>query len=730
MVTSVWRFAHLALALLSFSFLTIASITGVILAIDVVNEQNKSYKSASFNDLTLAETIPNLREVYPEILELNVDTNHFVTIEGFDEEGNDFKFIADPFSGNKIADPIVKSDFIQWTTSLHRSLFLHETGRFIVGVISFLLFLIAVSGITLIIQHQQGFKKFASKINREFFAQYFHIAAGRLLLLPILIISLTGTYLFLVRFDIIPKEIAITQNSQHKETVEIPIQDFQVFKEIHLKDISKIEFPFSDDPEEFFRIKLKNKELLVNQQTGNIISETKYPLTEVLETLSLDLHTGRTNIIWAIVLGIASLNILFFIYSGFLITLKRKALKVSNSIKPHEAEFVVFFGSEKGNTLSFATKIAKQLKANGKKTYLSSLNDYCVFDNAKQFIILTSTYGYGEAPANANKFENLLKKYPQTKKINISVVGFGSKNYKDYCAFAFKVHQLLKEQSWTNELLEVYTVNDKSAIEFTAWVKSWSTINQIPLNTTPAVYQAKKPKLKNFKVVQKTVASTSSQTFQITIKPTKKTSFQSGDLFSIYPQKNGPERLYSIARIKDTIHLVVKLHENGLGSQFLYNLSSNDFLQATILKNKSFHFPKKTSKVLMIANGTGVAPFLGMIKENKSKTPIHLYAGFRMNSSTTLAYREMLEEERKNNKLEKFYFAFSRENKAEYVMDCIERDADLFARTLHEKGMIMICGSLNMQKDVEAILNKICLEKNNTPFDYYKQNNQIKIDCY
>ncbi len=95
MVSSVWRFAHLALALLSFSFLTIASITGVILAIDVVNEQNKSYKSEDFNDLTLAESITNLREVYPEILELNVDTNHYVTIEGFDEEGNDFDLVAE-----------------------------------------------------------------------------------------------------------------------------------------------------------------------------------------------------------------------------------------------------------------------------------------------------------------------------------------------------------------------------------------------------------------------------------------------------------------------------------------------------------------------------------------------------------------------------------------------------------------------------------------------------------
>lgn len=730
MVSSVWRFAHLALAVLSFSFLVIASVTGVILAVDAVNERNQSYKSAHFNELTLAETVPNLREIYPEIIELSIDHNQFVTIKGFDEEGNDFKFIGDPVSGKKIANPIVKSDFIQWVTALHRSLFLHETGRFIVGVVSFLLLLIAVSGIALIVKQQQGFKKFFAKINKEFFAQYYHVATGRLLLIPILIISLTGTFLFLVRFDVIPKGVPVSNEIQTKEKKEIPLKDFAVFKEINLKDVSKIEFPFADDPEEFFKIKLNNKELLVNQLTGQIFSETKYPVTTVLETLSLDLHTGKTNSVWAIVLAIASLNILFFIYSGFAIMFKRKAVKITNSINPNEAEIVILFGSEKGNTLNFVNKILKQLIANGKKTHATSLNEYGVFNNAKQFVIFTSTYGSGEAPMNAKGFEKLLEKFPQTNKVNFSVVGFGSTKYDDYCAFAFKVHQLLTEKPWANALLNIHTVNDKSANEFVSWVKNWSAINEIPLTTTPAFYQEKTPKLKGFKVVSKTIVSNNSQTFQIALKPTKKTFFQSGDLLAIYPIKNGSERFYSIAKIKNTIHLVVKLHENGLGSQFLHNLSLNDVFQATVIKNKEFHFPKKASKLLVIANGTGIAPFLGMIKSNNAKIPVYLYAGFRTQNDTTNAYKSFFAEEKKQHKIKDFHFAFSREQTAEYVMNSIERDADLFAETLKNKGIIMICGSLAMQKDVENVLNRICLEKNNQPFDFYKQNNQIKTDCY
>lgn len=730
MVSSVWRFAHLTLAVLSFLFLIIASVTGIILAVDAINEKTPAFKTANFNTLTLAQTLPNLREVYPEIIQLSIDHNQFVTIEGFDTDGNDFKFITNPVSGKKIANPVVKSKFIQWITSLHRSLFLHETGRFIVGIVSFLLMLIAVSGIALVLKQQQGFKKFFAKINREFFAQYFHIAAGRLMLLPILIIALTGTFLFLVRFEIIKKNDPVSIEFQNKETKEIPLKDFPVFKEIYLKDVKKVEFPFADDPEEYFKIELNTKEILVNQLTGQIVSETKYPVTSVLETLSLDLHTGRTNSIWAVLLAIASLNILFFIYSGFVITFKRNAVKIANKFKPHEAEFIILYGSEKGSTLHFANKLLKQFIANDKKAHLTNLNNYAVFNSAKQFIILTSTYGSGEAPANANKFEKLLEKIPQTNNIQFSVIGFGSTKYQDFCAFAYKVHQLLSNQNWANSLFDVYTVNDKSANEFSLWVKNWSKANNVSLTTTPAFYQQKKPKLKSFKVVEKTMVSNQSQTFQITLKPNRKVTFQSGDLLAIYPDKNQPERFYSIAKIKNNIHLVVKLHENGLGSQFLHNLSLNDTLQAVVIKNDEFYFPKKASKVIMIANGTGIAPFLGMIKENKFKIPVYLYAGFKNNNATTKDYQKFLTSEKSTNFLTDFHFVFSREKQAEYVMNSIERNADLFAETLKNNGIVMICGSTNMQKDVEQVLDKICREKNNKPLNFYKENNQIKTDCY
>ena len=172
MTLSVWRLSHLTLAIFSFAFILMASITGAILSFDPINEKAFPYKAEQFDQITLSQTIPVLKDKYSEILELSVDHNQFVTLEGFDEQGNDFKHIIHPNTGEILGNPIQKSEFIQWVTSLHRSLFLHETGRFIVGFVSFLLLLITISGTVLIVKRQQGVRNFFTKITKDYFAQY------------------------------------------------------------------------------------------------------------------------------------------------------------------------------------------------------------------------------------------------------------------------------------------------------------------------------------------------------------------------------------------------------------------------------------------------------------------------------------------------------------------------------------------------------------------------------
>src|SRR5690606_7417659 len=301
-------------------------------------------------------------------------------------------------------------------------------------------------------------------------------------------------------------------------------------------DVEKIEFPFMpDDPDEFYVLKLKDRELYVHQLTGEIVEETRYPYSLLLEKLSFDLHTGRTNAIWAIILGFASLNILFFIYTGFAITFRRKGTKVKNKFQASTAEYVILVGTENGSTLSLANNIHQQLLARGYKSFLTEMNRFTHFPKATHLLVFSSTYGLGTAPANAGNFDKLMAKFPQNQTVQYSVIGFGSRAYPDFCAYARQVDALLARQSWASPLLHLHTVNDRSAEEFVEWVKAWNEKMPCELSVTPAQYTTKITGLKKFHVLERTEVTADNATFKMVLQPQGRQHFRSGDLLAIYP---------------------------------------------------------------------------------------------------------------------------------------------------------------------------------------------------
>ena len=727
MTISIWRYSHLTLAVSSFVFILLASVTGIILAFQPISEQLQAYKVSNFESITLAETISNLKAEYPEVLDVQVDANQFVLASVITKNGESLQGYINPKTAQFLGDKIEVSKFFKWVTNFHRSLFLKSIGRFFVGLCSFLLFLITISGTVLILKRQGALKKFFSKIVNENFNQYWHVVLGRLSLIPILILTITGVYLSLEKFDVLPKN-TITHTIDFENLSETPkrnIQEIPVFKNTKLAQVKSIEFPFSEDVEDYYTISLKDREIVVNQFNGKILSQKQTPLTTVFSNLSLNLHTGKGSILWSLILAIASVNILFFIYSGFAMTLKRRKSKLKNKYKKDACSYVILVGSENGNTVPFANQLQQQLLKAGKTVYCTELNNYTTYSKATHFIIMTSTYGEGEAPTNANTFLERLKTVKQRQEISYSVVGFGSLAYPDFCKFAFDVDAEMQQQ-FTQEL-PVFTINDKSVTAFEEWLSLWNTNRKLPISISKEKLAAK-PKLNNtLTVVDKTKAEAHpDQTFIINLKP-KGNTFTSGDLLAIYPKNDYRERLYSIGKVNKNVQLSVKLHENGLGSGFLETLNKGDHFKARIVKNTAFHFPKKASKVILIANGTGIAPFLGMLDQNTKHTETHLYYGLRQNSSFNL-YRAALKEAQNKKQLSKLHLAFSQQSPKTYVQDLLQRDALQIAEALKNNAVIMICGSLAMQKDVLAVLNTITTQYLNQPLSAFTK--QIKTDCY
>ena len=729
MTISVWRYSHLALAVSSFLLLILASVTGIILAFEPVSQKLQPYRADNFSEVTLAQSLPAMRKAYPDISELTVDVNQFVQIKASDADGKNLEAYVDPVTGKILGKPTKQSEFFAWVTALHRSLFIHETGRFFIGLTAFLLLLITVSGTMLIIKRQRGVKRFFTRIVRDNFAQYYHVVLGRWSLIPIFIIALSGTYLSLAKFGVVDTNITSPKVDLDgiRSKPEIRPADITIFKNTKLSEVHSIEFPFSEDAEDYFTLKLKDREITVNQITGDVLSEVKYPIAVLINNLSLNLHTGRASSIWAIILAVASVNISFFIYSGFAITWKRLANRVKNRYTATDSRFIILVGSENGSTYRFAQAVHQQLLKQGQKSYIIELNNYTQYPKAEHLLVLTATYGLGDAPTNAAKFAALLEKYPQTQPVRYSVLGFGSHAYPDFCKFAFEVNQLLAHQTWATPLTDIHTVDDKSPDEFSLWAESWSQQSGIPLTLSPDLQTTHN--LETFTVTQNTALAGTNDIFLVRLQGKQKTNVTSGDLLAIYPANDHRERLYSIGVIDKEIQLSVRLHAGGMGSGFLHALKSGEAIKARIVNNEHFHFPAKAPDVIMISNGTGIAPFLGMISQNLQKTPCHLYCGFRDASSCEM-YQSLLAESRATQKLARLNLVRSREGEMQYVSNLIERDRNFIGRVLANQGVIMICGSLSMQKDVMDLLETICQEQLNQPVSYYQSHGQIMMDCY
>jgi len=733
MVRSVWRYSHFALAISSSLFILLATLTGLVLAFEPIDTKLQAFRSPGSTFLTLGPVIDTLTSVYDEILDLEVDANGFVKVAVISmEEDLNGDFYVNPNNGKKIGDIPNKRPIFEFTTNLHRSLFLKTPGRIFVGLTSFFLLLIAGTGFLLLLKRQKGWQHFFDKIVKEDAAQYYHVVTGRWMLIPIIIIAATGVYLSLWRFTLIPtsdpQSIVTTQELSASPT--LATSEFPIFKATRLSEVRKLEFPFSPDVEDFFLLSLKNRQLKINQITGEIVEEVYFPFATQMSSLSFDLHTGNGNIIWSIILGLAAINILYFMYSGTVISLRRIRSKIHNKYTATEAEIVILIGSENGSTQSFGKLLQKTLLQLRQKVFIDELNNYQSYTCMKNLVVLTSTYGEGDPPVNANRFLELFNAKPPKIQAKYAVVGFGSLAYPNYCQYALDVDAKLKAHELCTPLAKPFLIHNKSYTSFKKWAEKWGEQVGIQL-VIPAIKQQKKGKSHSFTISEKqTVEGVYDETFTLRLSsPTSK--FRSGDLLAITPPSDPIERQYSIAKLPDSsILLSIKRHEFGICSNYLNDLAISEQIEGRIERNKHFHLPKNAPSVTLIGNGTGMAPFLGMIQKRRSKPKTRLYWGGRTWKSYQL-YQKWIDHALEQGVLQYAKIALSKEEGPyRYVQDIIRQDAKTLVDQLAQGGVILICGSVAMQNGVLEVLQEASLEHQGIHLSKYQQKEQILMDCY
>ena len=592
--------------------------------------------------------------------------------------------------------------------------------------------LIATSGFILVLK-KLGWKKLILPFEKSDNLQYYHTYLGRISLIPILIIALSGVILSLIRFSVLDVENT-TNNFIQPSSNYLEIRawkDFPIFRETKLHQLRRLEFPFSDSVEDYFRLYLEDRELVINQKNGAIEESKQYPFSKAVATLSFKLHTGTGSVIWSIILLFACLNIFYFMYSGFIISYRRLSSKIKNKMKATEAEILLLVGSENGKTQQFSKVLYQAMIQQGEKVYIDELNNYRHFPKLKELIVLTSTYGDGEAPSNGNRFLKLIDKVKPSQNIHFNVLGFGSKKYPKFCQFAKEVQQKLANEVEYTQALPPKYINKNDFEQFQKWTTDWNLKSRSSL-LIPEKIRLKNRKNYRFKVITNTkVSDQFGTTSFLELKSDKQRKIQAGDLLSIQPEKKGEERLYSIGKnAKGNLLLAVKNHPKGKVSPFLTALEAKKKFKGKHQINAHFRLPLKAPKVIMIANGTGIAPFIGMLHDETCSTRRELFWGVKTTTHFNAVKKE-ISSAKKKNKLQDFQLALSQEESSfQYVQDIITDRAQSIANDLQNGAVIMLCGSFNMLESVTNALSSITRKYNQVELDVYKENRQILSDCY
>ena len=125
---------------------------------------------------------------------------------------------------------------------------------------------------------------------------------------------------------------------------------------------------------------------------------------------------------------------------GFITGLKHQSNSINNNIRENndsETLINILFGTQTGNSESVAEDLSNFALSNGFKTQINALDDIEMnnLSKMKNVAIITSTYGEGEMPDNAQLFWNALSSNtaPQLNNMNYSVLALGDTGYEEFC---------------------------------------------------------------------------------------------------------------------------------------------------------------------------------------------------------------------------------------------------------------------------------------------------------
>lgn len=619
--------------------------------------------------------------------------------------------LVDPASG-AVVGPYAPSAFFSFFIELHRSLFLGDGGRIVAGLSALALAVLALSGLALLVKRLGGFRRLFDR-TRGTFPERFHAALSRLAVIVLTISALSGVYMSLRTFSVIPdgQSDLFVIPAAGSGGPAAPLDTLAGLKDIEVSSLREVALPPNGDTADVISVKTASGERSVDLSTGAVVSETPLEGWARIYELIYLLHTGQGAWWLGLLLGLGALSVPVLGVTGFLVYGKRQGQRprFSANVVAHAADLVVLVGSEGQSSWGFATHFAEQMTRLGHKVHLSEMNRVRPrYSRANLLVVMAATYGAGDAPASARDFLKKLARMPASPVPRIAVLGFGDRSFPRFCAYAEAVEAALVAKG-ADAIVPLFPIDRQSPQAFAQWGRALGERMGQPLslNHTP-----KHPRTRRFTLVNRLDYGVDVQapTVILTFRPTdgkKLHGFEVGDLIGIRPPGSPTARYYSLAsRARDgVVEIAVRKRAGGACSTYLHSLAIGSEIDGFFKSNPDFRPQPSRKPLILIGAGTGVAPLAGLVRANRSKRPIHVFFGGRDPASDFL-YKTAFDAGYQEGRLATLTTVFSRVGSGGYVQDRVRAAGDVLAEMIGRGASVVVCGGLNMAQGVREALDE------------------------
>lgn len=713
------RLVHSLPGLVAGLVLALVALTGAILAIEPARERF-SAPVVKAGDVDVATFAGLIQAQYAEIDRIRQTPSGSIVITFFEGEKAGAN-VVDPQSF-KVLGPYAPASFTRVVTNLHRSLLMGDGGRMAVGVSAVLLLLLTISGTMLLARRLGGYRALLRPLHGEA-GQKWHSALGRFAMVGLLVTTLSGIYLSLSTFEILPdgsnQSVPTASGSGGPRR---PLHEIAVLKGIDLKDLRELTFPYSADLTDTYTLTTDRGVTQIDAATGEALGIEPHGPARRIHELIYRLHTGQGLWPLALILGLCALAMPVLALTGGIIWWKRRAARVliTANTSARIAETILLVGSEGNSTWGFAKTLHAALVKAGEKVHAAPMSALeAEYPAARRMIILTATYGHGDAPASAKDFLPRLESL--SRPLPFAVLGFGDRAFPRFCGYADTIRTALIAKGCP-ELVELHRIDRQSAQDFASWAEKLGAAMGISLTLD---HQAKHPTPTTL-VLEKRIdygadvqAATSILRFippredgrsplARLFRPARLPAFEAGDLVGILPPGSPVPRFYSLAssRKDGFLEICVRKQPGGLCSGFLHDLRPGDRISTFIRLNPAFRPRPATTPLILVGAGAGMAPLVGFIRQNADHRPVHLFWGGR-NPNSDFLYEGELAQCLGDRRLTALHAAFSRVAGGRYVQSEILAHAAPLAALIEQGAQIMVCGGRDMGQQVARAFDSI-----------------------